>query len=253
MPTVITQLDQHMLLATLNRPEALNAFNGELFDAVADLFIDAATNDAVRVLVLTGRGRAFTAGADLTEMGNAGSTPRHGFAGMCRAIIDFPKPFVLAVNGLGVGIGATICGLADFTYIAESARLRCPFSALGLTAEAGSTLTFPLLMGRQRAGWFLLAAEWLNAADCVSAGLALRVCPDGELLDYACSQAGKLAALPPASLAATKRLLQAPLRDQLLATIAAENVALASLLGGPANREALLAFKDKRPADFSRL
>ena len=148
MSSILIESSNRVLQATLNRPQQLNAFNGELFDALAQTFIDAATDDGVRVLLLTGAGRAFTAGADLAEMGRPGNTPKHGFAGLCRAVVDFPKPFVLAVNGLGTGLGATICGLADLTYMAASARLRCPFSTLGLTAEAGSTFTFPLLIGR---------------------------------------------------------------------------------------------------------
>jgi len=253
MSIMQVELSNRVLLATLNRPKQLNAFNAELFDALAQTFIDAAADDSARVLLLTGAGRAFTAGADLTEMAPPGSPPKHGFAGLCRAIVDFPKPFVLAVNGLGTGLGATICGLADFTYMAASARLRCPFSTLGLTAEAGSTFTLPLLMGRQRAGWFLMASEWLSAGDCVGAGLALEVVPDAALLAHARAKAELLAALPPASLAATKRLMLAPLREQLLKSIDAENAALARLVGGPANREALRAFAEKRPADFSAL
>jgi enoyl-CoA hydratase/carnithine racemase len=253
MSSVLIESSNRVLLATLNRPRQLNAFNGELFDALAQTFIDAAADDGVRVLLLTGAGRAFTAGADLAEMARPVAPPKYGFAGLCRAIVDFPKPFVLAVNGLGTGLGATICGLADFTYMAASARLRCPFSTLGLSAEAGSTFTFPLLMGRQRAAWFLMASEWLPAEDCVRAGLALEVVPDEALMAHSRAKAELLAALPPASLATTKRLMLAPLREQLLQTIDAENAALAKLVGGPANREALRAFAEKRPADFSSL
>jgi enoyl-CoA hydratase/carnithine racemase len=253
MSAILLETTDRVLLATLNRPQQLNAFNGELFDGLAQTFIDAATDDSVRVLLLTGAGRAFTAGADLTEMARPGAPQKHGFAGLCRAIVDFPKPFVLAVNGLGTGLGATICGLADFTYMAASARLRCPFSTLGLTAEAGSTFTFPLLMGRQRAAWFLMASEWLSAADCVHAGLALDVLPDDALMAHARAKAAQLAALPPASLATTKKLMLAPMREQLLQAIDAENAALAKLVGGPANREALRAFAEKRQADFSAL
>ena len=135
---------------TLNRPEALNAFNGEQFDDLTEAFLAAATDPACRAVVLTGRGRAFSAGADLMEMSGGGSPATHGFGGFLEAVLDFDKPFLLAINGLGVGIGATITGLADFVYMASSARLKCPFSELGLVAEAGSTRTFPALMGRQK-------------------------------------------------------------------------------------------------------
>ena len=96
-----------------------------------------------------------------------------------------------------------------------------------------------------------MASEWLSAADCVRAGLALEVVDDDALLARARAKAELLAALPPASLATTKRLMLAPLREQLLKAIDAENAALAQLVGGPANREALRAFAEKRPADFS--
>lgn len=238
----------------LDRPDALNAFNNLLMDELADTFIAAREQDTVRVLVLTGAGRAFSAGADLKEMGSTQEqSPRHGLAGLLDSVVDFPKPLIVAVNGVGAGIGATICGLADLAYMAESARLRCPFSALGLTAEVGSTLMFPLLMGRQRANWFLLAAEWMDARECVDAGLALECLPPDALMPRAMEQANKLAKLPLASLMTTKRLMMDPIREQLRASIRAENAALAELAGGPANLEALSAFRDKREPDFRGL
>jgi enoyl-CoA hydratase/carnithine racemase len=237
----------------MDRPEALNAFNAVLIDDLADAFLDAAADDAVKVLVLTGAGRAFSAGADLLDMGGGQHEPRHGFPAMLDAIVDFPKPFVVAVNGVGAGIGATICGLADLAFMAEGARLRCPFSALGVTAEAASTFTFPRLMGRQRANWFLLAAEWMSARECAEAGLVLEVVADDALMPRAMEQAAKLAKLPLASLTTTKALIMDPLRGPMKAAIAAENQGLARLLGGPANREAVQAFRDKREPDFSSL
>ena len=235
----------------LNRPDALNAFNGQQYDEVTDALLEAGADDDCRVVVLTGTGRAFSAGADLS--GTAGPPPRHGFNGMLHAIVDFEKPFVLGINGLGVGIGATICGVADFVFMAESARLRCPFSELGLVAEAGSTRTFPGLMGRQQAMWFLMASEWMAAEQCQAAGLVLEVLPDEGFADAVHAKAARLAALPPDSLAEAKRLVVGPDRDRLKAVIDAENAALARLSGGPANREAVAAFREKRKPDFSAL
>lgn len=251
METINVIDDGSIRTIELNRPEALNAFSGLLMDELADAFIEAREAPGVKVVILTGAGRAFSAGADLQEMGRTQYRPRHGFPVLLDAIIDFPKPLFVAVNGLGVGIGATICGLADFVYMAEGARLRCPFSSLGLTAEAGSTVTFPLLMGRQRASWFLLAAEWMSAEECREAGLALEVLPQDALLPRVRQQAAKLAALPLASLVKTKQLIMDPLRPQLRVAAKAENDGLAELAGGPANREALAAFREKRAADFS--
>ena len=125
-------------IVELNRPDALNALNSQMTNDLTEIFQATAEDDSVKVLVMTGNGRAFWAGADLKEAGEM----RSRFGEMVDAIIDLPKPFLIAVNGVGVGIGATICGLADAVYMSDAARLRCPFSALGLVAEAASTITF---------------------------------------------------------------------------------------------------------------
>ena len=237
---------------TLNRPEALNAFNNRQFDEVAEAFLAAREDDDVRVVVLTGAGRAFSAGADLSEAGRTAKVV-HGFGGMAHIIAEFPKPFVVAVNGLGVGVGATVCGLADFAFMAAGARLRCPFSELGLVAEAGSTMTFPALMGRQKAAWMLMSSDWMSAEQCKDMGLVHDVFPDDVFAEEVHQRAAKLAALPPGPIAAAKRLINGPEIGRLKAVIDAENAELAGLSGGPANLEAVTAFREKRPPDFSTL
>ena len=237
----------------LHRPDSLNALNGQMIDDLTDAFRDAGTQESVKVAVLTGAGKAFWAGADLKEMGGGNRKSKHTLTDMFDTFIDFPKPLLVAVNGVGVGVGATICGLADFVFMADTARLRTPFSALGLTAEAASTVTFPRLMGHQRASWFLLAAEWMDAEQCVDAGLALQATPNEELMPTVLERAATLAALPSASLQMTKSLVRGSLSEQLKAAVRAENAGLAQLGGGPANQEALAAFREKREADFTGL
>ena len=237
----------------LHRPDSLNALNGQMIDDLTDAFRDAGTQESVKVAVLTGAGKAFWAGADLKEMGGGNRKSKHTLTDMFDTFIDFPKPLLVAVNGVGVGVGATICGLADFVFMADTARLRTPFSALGLTAEAASTVTFPRLMGHQRASWFLLAAEWMDAEQCVDAGLALQATPNEELMPMVLERAATLAALPSASLQMTKSLVRGSLSEELKAAVRAENAGLAQLGGGPANQEALAAFREKREADFTGL
>jgi len=237
----------------LNRPEVLNAWNNQQYDDATEALLAARDEDACRVVVLTGTGRAFSAGADLSATAYADDPPKHGIRGFLRVVVDFPKPFVLAINGLGVGIGATLTGLADLAYMAESARLRCPFAELGLVAEAGSTVMFPALMGRQRAMWFLMSSEWMGAAECKEAGLVLDVYPDEGFLAAVQTQAAKLAALPAVSIAETKRLIVDAGREHLKAVIDAENATIRRLQGEPANREAIAAFREKRKPDFSSL
>ncbi len=251
MSVVINETNEGVRIVTLNRADALNAFSLEVMDALCEEFLAAATDDDVRVLVLTGAGRAFSAGADLKAKAAGEAPAKHGLQGLLDAIIDFPKPFIVAANGLGVGIGCTILGLADMSFVAESSRFRCPFSALGLTAEASSTYTFSRLLGHQKASWILLSSEWVSAKDCVDAGLAMKSYPDEGFLASVMDHANTLARLPIASLLQTKALMMAPHRAQMKQAVLDENAALAKLSGGPANREAIAAFMEKRDPDFS--
>lgn len=253
METLNIRNEGAVRIVELNRPESLNAINSQMIDDLADAFLDATADDSVKVLLLTGAGRAFWAGADLKEMGRSQHKPKHGFDVMTQAIVDFPKPFLVAVHGVGVGIGATICGLADFVVMADDARLKCPFSSLGLVAEAASTLTFPRLMGRQQATWFLLSSEWMSAQECYEAGLVGEISSPDRLLERAMERARTLAALPLASLMATKRLMMDPIREEMKAAARKENKQLASMQGEAANKEALTAFMEKRTPDFTGL
>jgi enoyl-CoA hydratase/carnithine racemase len=243
---------------TLDRPDALNAFNEALYDALTDALAAAADDPSVAVVVLTGAGRAFCAGTDLIEMARRATDPafvpgRHGFVGLIDGLIAFDKPLLLAINGLGLGIGATIIGLSDLAFMASTARLRCPFTDLGVAPEAASSYTFPTLIGRQNAAWALLSSEWLSAGDCRELGLVFRVCPPDDLLETTMEHARLLAAKPISSLRATKRLMTAHHGDAIAAAREGENAAFEVLMAGPANREALAAFAEKRTPDFANL
>jgi len=238
---------------TMDRPESLNSFNADMVDELCHSFLNAANDDSVRVLVLTGAGRAFSAGADLKSMGTAPDPSKKDLQALMHSIIDFPKPFITAANGLGVGIGMTIHGVADLVFMAESAKFRAPFSSLGLTAEAASTYTFSRLLGHQKASWALLSGEWFTARECLEMGLALEVIPDEKLMPVVYEKADKLAALPLASLMQTKKLMVAPHVEAMKSAVYEEAVGLADLAGGPANVEAIKAFLDKRDPDFSNI
>jgi enoyl-CoA hydratase/carnithine racemase len=243
-------------LLTLDRPDALNAFNDDLYDAVREALADAAERRDVAVVVLTGTGRAFSAGQDLQEM----RTPReyddegpHGFVSFIETLESFDKPLIAAVNGIGVGIGLTILPHCDLVLIAEEARLRAPFVSLGVTAEAGSTALLPARIGWQATAHLFYTASWIDANQALEVGLAWRICSKETLLDEALTLAFEIAAMPVASLVATKRLLLDGRLEAVRAARSRELTIFAELVGGPANREALAAFAERRPADFSRL
>jgi enoyl-CoA hydratase/carnithine racemase len=178
---------------------------------------------------------------------------KHGFVGLLDALVDFPKPLVVAVNGLGLGIGATILGFADLAFMSTQARLKCPFTSLGVAPEAASSYLFPALVGRQNAAWTLLSAEWISAEEAQAMGLVLRVCEPDDLLPVARQHAEVLAARPISSLIAVKRTMTEPHREAIRAARDRENAAFAELMGGPANLEALAAFAEGRQPDFTQL
>lgn len=239
---------------TLDRPEKLNAFCGELYDALHDAFVAAADDPGVAVVVLTGAGRAFSAGQDLGEMAAVPARPDgrpYGFSGLLEVVSGFPKPLVAAVNGLAVGLGMTILAHCDIVLVADDARLRAPFCALGVAPEAASSVLFPERMGWQEAAWWLFSAEWLDAEAAVRSGIAWRKVPAERLMAETLAVAGRIAAMPVASLVATKQLLVAARMDRVRAAREREDEAFGRLLGGPANREAIAAFFEKRQPDFA--
>lgn len=243
---------------TLDRPEALNAFDEALYDALADALLAAADDPTVAVVLLTGAGRAFSAGTDLVEMQRIATDPtfergRHGFPGLVDALTAFPKPLVVAVNGIGLGIGCTVLGFADLALMSSAARLKCPFTALGVAPEAASSYLLPLLVGHQNAAWLLQSSEWVGAEEALAMGLVWRVCAPPDLLAEARRHAELLAAKPISSLVAVKRTMTEPRRAGIAAARERENAAFAELMGGPANLEALTAFAEGREADFTSL
>ena len=251
--------DARVRVLTLNRTDALNSFNEALYDATTDALLAAVDDPAVAVVVITGAGRAFCAGTDLIEMARRSQRDptfvagRHGFAGMIDVLTEFPKPLIIAVNGIGVGIGATILGFADLAFMSTAARLRCPFTSLGVAPEAASSFTFPQLIGRQNATWALMSSEWLSSDDCVAMGLVWRACEPDELMATTLDHARTLAAMPISSLIETKRTIVESQREPIRAARSRENAAFVKLMGGPANAEALKAFAEKRPPDFTSL
>ena len=133
----------------------------------------------------------------------------HGYRGLIPVLEAFDKPLLAAVNGLGIGIGATLLPYCDIVWIAEGARLKVPFVTLGVTTEAAGSLLLPQRMGWQDAAHFIFTAEWMSAEEAVACGLAWKVCAPDALLDDVMEVARKIGAMPVDSLQTTKRLMVA--------------------------------------------
>lgn len=241
--------DDGVRLITLDRPEALNAFNNALYDAAADALIGAAADRSISVAVITGTGRAFSAGQDIKEMAQTATgnhvAATHGFPGFIDALTEFPKPLICAVNGMGLGVGGTMLAFADLVFMSTEARIRLPFTDLAVAPEAASSVTFPRLLGRQWASWMLLSSSWLSAEECKEAGLAWKVCAPDELVDVAMEHARLLASKPLESLMEVKAAITAGLHEGLAEARDRENAAFQRLLGSAANLDALRSLGGK--------
>ncbi len=205
---------------TMNRPERKNAFDRRQYDELAVRLDAVAADESLRVAVLTGAGAAFSSGQDLKEMaelaGRAASDSNGsssggttGFTVLLDALQRFPKPLVAAVNGVAVGIGMTLLPYCDIVLVAESARLRVPFSELGVPPEAGSSVLFAELVGWQRAAELLLTSRWIDADEAVAIGLALRTSPDATVLADAIALAREIASKSAYSTRVIKELMVA--------------------------------------------
>lgn len=257
-PLVLVADHGAVRVVTLNRVDAANAFNRALYDAVANALNDAAGDDGVSVVVITGAGRVFSAGADVKIMARAAAgddadapadapasadpsdSLAAGFDAFLPALSTFPKPLLAAVNGAAVGIGVTMLLHCDIVLLSDQARLRLSFTAMGAVPEAGSTVLLPRLVGRQRSAELLFTSEWVDAARAVEIGLALAVYPADSFLSEALDLATRIAAQPLPSLVATKRLLLEAERDPVETAIVRELAALGGVLRLPGARGRVL-------------
>jgi enoyl-CoA hydratase/carnithine racemase len=253
--TVLERLERGVLLLVLNRPKQRNAFNHAMWTELREALADARADDRVRAVVVTGAEGAFSAGQDLGEMGRReeDGDREHGFARFMDELCAFDKPLVAAVNGVGVGIGLTLLLHCDLVFIAEGARLRAPFVSLGVVPEAASSYLLPLQLGHQRAAEVLFTAEWIDARRAVELGIASRLVPPGELLPAALARAEEIARQPLGSPRHTKRLLLAHRREGIRRAREGEDAGFRERVGTAENVEAIRAFFEKRPPDFSKI
>jgi enoyl-CoA hydratase/carnithine racemase len=255
-PRLLRQLDDGVLLLTLNRPRKKNAFDDPLWDGLRDALREGAADDDVSVAVVTGAGGDFSAGVDLASFG--GGPPRedgkpNGYYGLMEALVAFDKPLLAAVRGVGVGIGATFLFHCDVVYVGDSLRLRLPFVSLGLVPEGASSYMLQAVVGARRAAELFYTAEWIDAARAVETGIATRRFPDDEVLGATLAKAREIAKHPMSALRATKRTLKAVHAAGIRSALEHEDAGMAAQAGSPENVEAVRAFLEKRAPDFRGL
>jgi 2-(1,2-epoxy-1,2-dihydrophenyl)acetyl-CoA isomerase len=254
--TIERQLTDGVLRLTLNRPQALNSFTIEMKDDLLAALKEAGRERGVRVVVLTGAGRAFSAGQDLKERQDPGSADlgtelRTRYNPIVLAMRRLEKPIIGAINGVAAGAGASIALACDIRLAADTASFIEVFGRVGLVPDTGSTWFLPRLVGYARAAEMVFTAEPVDAATAERIGLVNRVVSADDLMDEVGALARKLAAAPPLALALAKRGLNRALETGLEDALEYE-AQLQSIAGRSKDHaEGVAAFVEKRPARFT--
>jgi enoyl-CoA hydratase/carnithine racemase len=247
------ELTDGIMTLTIARPDKKNALNDAMYAALSDGLELAERDPAVRVVLIQGEGDSFTAGNDLAGF-RAASSGQDGPSEAFRFIGNLgrlTKPLVAAVQGNAVGIGTTMLLHCDLVFLAEDAKLMAPFVNLALVPEAASTLLLPARIGHIRAYAMFALGEPLDAASAVTCGLANAIVPGADLLPRARRAAEMLAKRPVGSLSHTKSLMRET--ERIASQISRERSLFGERLQSAEAREALAAFAERRPPDFSRL
>ena len=252
------EVDGGLATITFDRAEAMNALDVATKDALVDVVQQAADDDAVRCVLLTGTGRAFCVGQDLREhigLLRAGdeslwsTVPRH-YNPVALTLATMAKPVVAAVNGIAAGAGASLAMAADLRIVAESAGFNLAFAGVALSADTGSTWWLPRLVGMAKAKELLLLPRTVRADEALALGLATEVVPDDQLAERALEVARTLAAGPTVAYASMRRAVAYSAAHDLETSLARE-AELMALTGGTSDHlEAVDAFIAKRKPRF---
>jgi 2-(1,2-epoxy-1,2-dihydrophenyl)acetyl-CoA isomerase len=258
MPVVVTDLAEGVQTITLNQPDKLNALSSAMMTELLQVVRGAERDDAVQALVLTGAGRGFSAGADLSQsdadptLHDIGDALRSRYLPVVTRLHALEKPVLAAINGVAAGAGLSLALACDLRYAAESARLVVAFVRIGLVPDAGLLYFLPRLIGPGKTLELAWTGDPLSASEALELGVLNRVLPDAELLGETQALAARLAAGPHKAISLIKRAVnqshELPL-DRVLEleaqyqTIAAKD---------PNFAEGVAAFREKRPPHFNK-
>jgi 2-(1,2-epoxy-1,2-dihydrophenyl)acetyl-CoA isomerase len=244
---------------TLNRPDKLNALTQVMSDELGDAFHRLRDDPSVRAVLLTGAGRGFCSGQDLTEFEasyRAGERPdiethlERTYHRLIPIIVDTPQPVVAAVNGVAAGAGVSLAVACDIRVASDEARFTQAFVKIGLIPDSGGTWLLPRVVGHARALELSLTGDVIAAPAALDMGLVTRVFPADAFGEEAGALAARLAALPTRALAATKRLMREALTADLDTALAAEGKAQAQMAQTEDHLEGVMAFAEKREPRF---
>ncbi len=255
MESVRLKTESGVARITLNRPEVFNSFNKEMALAFQQILDDCQADESVRCVVITGEGKAFCAGQDLQEVTDPNgpaltSIVRDHYNPIIECIRGLNKPVIAAVNGVAAGAGANIALCCDVVVARESAAFIQAFSKIGLIPDSGGTFFLPRLIGFQRASALIMLGDKVSAKDAETMGMIYKAIADADFDTEVDKLAVKLANMPTAGLAFTKKALNQSMHNNLSAQLSLEEQ-LQTKSGSTADyQEGVAAFLEKRKPDF---
>jgi enoyl-CoA hydratase/carnithine racemase len=235
------------------RPEKKNALSNAMYRKAADALESAQTDSAIRVVLLSSEGDAFTSGNDLADFAGvaAGGREELQAARFIRVLANAEKPLIAAVPGLAVGVGTTMLLHCDLVFVADTAKLSAPFVNLALVPEAASSLLLTARIGHARAFALFAMGESLSGAEALTLGIANKMLPKDEVIPAARAAARALAEKPLGAVVATKKLMRES--EAILARMAQEGKVFGERLQTAEAREVFSAFAERRPPNFTKL
>ena len=254
-PSFQSTLENRVLHLRFGQAGVRNLMDDAWFDALEGHLAQADADPGVRVVLLSAEGDAFCSGANLKSVQHgllAEGYEKSALSRLLRRLTRLDKPLVAAVQGMAIGGGSTLLLHCDFVHAAQGTRFQLPFARLGLVPEFGSSYLLPLNAGMRLTSQLVLLGEPFDAETALRAGLVTTVEPAGQELARARQTADTLAQIAPGPLRRSKQLLRQGHQAALQAALAAEGEALQQSLVSPELAEAVRAFIEKRPADFSR-
>jgi enoyl-CoA hydratase len=251
--TIIVEIEDHVALIKLNRPDALNALNAQLMSELAEALGEAQQNEKVRCIVLTGSEKAFAAGADIKMMSEKSFVDvftEDLFTADSAAIVRVRKPIIAAVSGYALGGGCELAMMCDFIICSDTAKFGQPEINLGVIAGLGGTQRLTRLVGKSKAMDMNLTGRFMDAEEAERSGLVSRVVPAKKLMEEAMAAAQKIAEKSQISVMAAKEAVNRSYETTLREGLLFERRVFHSLFATEDQKEGMAAFSEKREAQF---
>jgi len=255
MNSILTEEKNNVLVVTLNRPEKLNCFNREMALQLIAVLDKAENNNNVRAIIITGMGKAFCAGQDLSEAIDPNGPGIKKIVGehynpIILKIRSIEKPIIAVINGVAAGAGANIALACDIIYASKSASFIQAFSKIGLIPDSGGTYTLPRLVGFNLASALMISGDKLSADDAKNFGIVYKVFDEENLMELSIASAIKIAAMPTKAIGLTKRLLNKTYSNSLEQQLVLEKNLQIEAANTLDYKEGVNAFLEKRNPNF---